>query len=72
MTTAFKKTYSTSFEDHYEISLSLGIVHYKETKEFVLVNFDDGSEFLMAEDYEEAEKICKFILSLIEQKEDNS
>lgn len=70
MTTAFKKIHSTKFEDHYEVNTSLGIIHNKETEEFVLINFDDGSEFLMAEDHEEAEKICKFILSLIEQKEE--
>lgn len=63
-----EKTYSTDFEDHYEVSQSLGIVNYKETKEIVLVNFDTGEEFLMAEDYEEAIKICELILSLVKGK----
>ena len=63
-----EKTFSNDFEDHYEINPSYGLVHYKETKEIVLVNFDTGEEFLMAVDYEEAIKVCEFILPLVKGK----
>ena len=40
-----EKTFSNDFEDHYEINPSYGLVHYKQTKEIVLVNFDTGKNF---------------------------
>lgn len=66
------KTYSDGYQDQYEINQSLGIAHYKFTEEIVLVNFDTGEEFLIGEDYEEAQKVCEFILSLVKEAENES
>lgn len=57
---------STRDYDEYEISMSLQLTYYKSTKEFTVTNLDTGEEFLLAEDYEEAAKLCNLILSLIE------
>lgn len=55
------------FSTHYEISSSLILVHYFKTEEFSFINCDTGEEFLFAEDYTEAQKICDLVKYLTEE-----
>lgn len=56
-------TKQNEWQDDYQINDSLRVVHYKETEEIVLVNCDDGSEFLLA-DLEEADQVAHLILQI--------
>lgn len=68
MNNPIKEVYSNDYGTQYELNTSLGIIHYKQTKEISLINFDDGEEFLLT-DYKEAKEVCEFILSLVKQNE---
>lgn len=51
-----------------EVSGNLEIYHLPDTREILLVNCDDGYEFLL-EDYIEAGQVAKIILEILKARD---